>query len=87
MEQHTVVVRPRLNLFALPSLTTLLFALIAGVILIATLAGLAQNPVCLGPILVAGMTILPLRDLLRQPEKQLRAWGLTEAEPSPHLCP
>lgn len=65
--------RLRLNLFALPSLTTLLFALIVGVILIAVVAGLRQNPSALGFLIAIGMLILPVRDFLRRVDTRVRS--------------
>ncbi len=73
----------RLNLFALPTLTTLLFALIAGVILVAIMAGLWQNLSALGVMIAAGMLVLPLRDFWRQVEKDLRALGLSPSRTEP----
>jgi len=76
-----------LNLFALPSLTTLLFALIAGVILTAVVVGLRQNLSALGLMIFAGMIVLPLRDFLHRPERDMHSLGLprTKADPPPPL--
>lgn len=60
---------PRLNVLALPTRTTLLFALIVLVIALpvgATLTG--ESPVC-APAIIALMLLLPLREFLQQPEK------------------
>lgn len=78
---------PRLNLFALPSLTTLLFALIAGVILVAVGAGLRQNLSALGLLIAVGMVILPLRGFLRQVEKDLHSLDLDPLKADPPLPP
>ena len=80
--------RPKLDLFALYSLTTWLFALIAGVILAAVAASFRQNPSVLGFMIAAGMVVLPLRAFLLAPEKRFRSLGLplyeTETPPA-HL--
>jgi len=62
---------PRLNLFALPSRTTLLFFLILVVIYVPILATFfTPSPVC-APCLVLGMILLPLRHFLRNPEQTI----------------
>jgi hypothetical protein len=62
---------PRLNLFALPSRTTLLFLLILVVIYVPILATFfAPSPVC-APCLLLGMVLLPLRHFLRNPEQTI----------------
>lgn len=62
---------PRLNLFALPSRTTLLFLLIIAVIYIPILVTFfAPSPVC-APCLLLGMLLLPLRHFLRNPEQTI----------------
>jgi len=67
--------RPRLNLFAFPSLTSLLFALIAGVILLAVGAGLRHNASVLGLMVTLGMVVLPVRSFLRQVDQDLSHLG------------
>ncbi len=60
---------PRLNLFALPSRTTLLFFLILVVVYVPILATFfSPSPVC-APCLLLGMILLPLRHFLRAPER------------------
>jgi hypothetical protein len=69
----------RLNVFGLPSRTTLLFLLIVLVIALpiaATLFG--GTPICV-PFVFVGMLILPLRDFLRQPDEIRRAYATTDA--------
>ena len=75
--------KPKLDIFALYSLTLLLFALIAGVILAVIVASLKQSPSFLGVLIVAGMVILPLRHFLRQPELRLRMLGASGTQ---HAC-
>lgn len=59
----------RLNLFALPSRTTLLFVLIILVIYVPLIAALVgSTPVC-APFLLFWMVLLPLRHFLREPER------------------
>lgn len=74
---------PRLNLFAFPSLTTLLFALIASVILVAVGASLAQNPSVLGLMVVLGMVVLPVRSFWRQVDRDLCHLGLATQNNDP----
>ncbi|MBN1314529.1 MAG: hypothetical protein JXA42_03640 [Anaerolineales bacterium] len=69
----------RIDLNALPSLTTFLFALITGVILVAVVVGLCQNFSALGLIVVAGIVVLPLYDFLRCPERDLHSLGLSDS--------
>jgi hypothetical protein len=71
--------KPKLNLFALPNQTTLFFVLIVGVILLAVTASLFGSPVCGWPIVI-GMLVLPLRDFLRKPGRQIERYTLTRAE-------
>jgi len=69
----------RLNVFGLPSRTTLLFLLIVLVVALpiaATLFG--ETPICV-PVVLMGMLILPLRDFLRQPDETRRAYATTDA--------
>ncbi len=72
---------PRLNLFALPSRTTLLFLLILVVIYVPILATFfVPSPVC-APCLLLGMILLPLRHFLRDPEQKIAKEQL--ASPTP----
>ncbi len=69
----------RLNVFGLPTRTTLLFLLIVLVIALplgATLFG--ETPICV-PFVWAGMLLLPLRDFLRQPDETRRACAMIDA--------
>ncbi len=62
---------PRLNVFALPTRTTLLFALIIAVIALLVSASLTTRlPIC-PPFLVIGMIIFPLYAFLRRPAIEL----------------
>ena len=68
----------RLNVFGLPSRTTLLFLLIVLVIALpiaATLFG--ETPICV-PVVFVGMLILPLRDFLRRPDETRRACAMID---------
>jgi len=70
----------RLNVFGLPSRTTLLFLLIVLVIaipIVATLFG--GTPIC-APVVFVGMVLLPLRDFLRQPDETRRKHAMTDAQ-------
>lgn len=68
---------PRLNLFALPSRTTLLFILIVIVIYVPLVAALVGNtPVCM-PFLLFWMVLLPLRHFLRDPKRVLAQKQMT----------
>jgi len=69
---------PRLNLFALPSRTTLLFLLIVSVIYIPLFAAFTGNtPVC-APFLLFWMIALPLRHFLRAPRREIETHHLTD---------
>ncbi len=62
----------RLNILALPTRTTLLFALILLVVALPILALFAgRSPMC-APFLLLWMILLPLRDFLRRPSVLLR---------------
>lgn len=79
----------RLNLNALPSLTTWLFCFITGVILAAVVAGLRQNLSAVGLIVVAGVVVLPVFDFLRNTEKDLysmRLLGSNKVDLPPSLA-
>lgn len=68
----------KLNIFALPNQTTILFSLIVLVILGAIFAGNLGSPVCIWP-LAMGLLLLPLRAYLAWPEREFRANGLSLA--------
>jgi Zn-dependent protease with chaperone function len=69
----------KLSLFALPSQTTVLFALIVGVILIAVLSGaIGPSPFCVTPVLL-GIVLLPLRAYLAWPEREIARYALHPA--------
>jgi Zn-dependent protease with chaperone function len=61
----------RLNVFALPTRTTILFGLILLAIFLPVVASLlGATPIC-GPFVVFCMLILPLRDFLRRPDQEI----------------
>ncbi len=69
----------RLNVFALPTRTTLLFALIILVIALPLLASFGSgSPIC-APFIVFWMLLLPLRDFLRRPDSLREQYALTDA--------
>lgn len=71
----------KLNLFALPSQTTLLFALIITMVLgTVILGGLERAPVLIWPLAV-GLVLLPLRAFLARPEYNCSQFHLTPAGP------
>ncbi len=63
---------PKLNVLALPSYTAILFGLIALVVLGAVFASLLPESQLWWPPVVLGLTLLTLRDYLRQPALWLR---------------
>jgi len=66
----------KLNILNLPSHTSILFALIALVVLGAALASLLPgSQLCWAPI-VLGLTLLPLRDFLRRPDHEISRWKM-----------
>lgn len=71
--------KPKLNILALPSYTALLFALIAFVILTATLASMLPASLLWWPPLVLGILLLTLRDYLRWPEREAHRFALEPA--------
>jgi Zn-dependent protease with chaperone function len=72
---------PKLNVFALPTRTTILFALIVVVILLPALASLAgDTPVC-EPFIVFWMLLLPLRSFLRRPDQEIQRGHMAELAP------
>jgi len=68
---------PKLNILALPSHTSILFALITLVVLGAALASLLPNSGLWWPPIVLGMTLLPLRAFLHRPDWHMKRLGLT----------
>ncbi len=72
----------KLNLFALPSQTTVLFALIVGIILAAVISGaIGPSPLCVTPILL-GVVLLPLRAYLAWSEREITRHALHPANES-----
>lgn len=72
---------PKLNVFALPTRTTVLFALIILVIMLPILASLTgDTPLC-EPFIVLGMLLLPLRSFLRRPDQEIRRGKMTDLAP------
>jgi len=72
----------KLNLFALPSQTAVLFALIVSVILAAVVSGaIGPSPLCVTPIL-AGIILLPLRAYLAWPDREIARYALRPADES-----
>lgn len=70
--------RPKLNIFALPSRTTILFALIVLVILLPIFASLAEDTPLCEPFIVFWMLLLPLRSFLRRPDQEIRRGRMTD---------
>ncbi|HZQ08035.1 MAG TPA: hypothetical protein VFD70_15740 [Anaerolineae bacterium] len=71
---------PLLNIFALPSRTTLLFGLILLVIFLPLVWGWGTGtPVCV-PCLLGGMVILPFRRFLRLPQREVEKHKLKDAQ-------
>ena len=68
---------PKLNILALPSHTSILFALIALVVMGGALATLLPRSRLWWPPIVIGMTLLPLRDFLHRPDQHMKQQGLT----------
>lgn len=69
----------RLNIFALPSRTTLLFALIVLVIALPILASFGGgSPIC-APFLLFWMILLPVRDFLRRPNQTIQSHSMKDA--------
>jgi len=73
--------RPKLNIFALPSRTTILFALIVLVILLPILVSLAEDTPLCEPFIVFWMLLLPLRSFLRRPDQEIRRGRMTDLAP------
>jgi len=71
----------KLNVFALPTRTTMLFGMIVLVILLPVLASLAgDTPVC-EPFVVFWMLLLPLRSFLKRPEQEIQHGRMTDLAP------
>ncbi len=69
--------RPKLNIFALPSRTTILFILIVLVVLLPILASLVEDTPLCEPFIVFWMLLLPLRSFLRRPDQEIQRGGMT----------
>lgn len=76
---------PKLSPLSLPSLTTLLFALIALVIWGTGLAGLLPGALLWWPLILLPLLLLPLRDFLHWPEREKQQGDLRP--PQPHEAP
>ncbi len=71
--------KPKLNIFALPSQTTLLFWLMVVVLLAAVMLGsIGRSPILIWPMAV-GLLFLPLRAYLARPERDFKRFGLEHA--------
>jgi Zn-dependent protease with chaperone function len=68
---------PKLNVLALPSVTAILFGLIALVVLGAVFASVLPGSQMWWPPIVLGFILLSLRDYLRRPRTSLRRYRLT----------
>jgi hypothetical protein len=73
--------RPKLNIFALPSRTTILFILIVLVVLLPILASLVEDTPLCEPFIVFWMLLLPLRSFLRRPDQEIRRGKMTDLAP------
>lgn len=71
--------RRRLSPLSLPSLTTLLFALQALVIVGAGLASLLPFSQLWWGLIAPALILLPLRDFLHGPEREAKRWGMQPA--------
>lgn len=69
---------PKLNLFVLPSQTSLLFFIIAVVLGIPILLSGSRSSFLLLPVLPIGVALLTLWDFLRQPDIERRRWKMEE---------
>src|SRR5438105_3764892 len=70
--------QPRLNIFALPSRTGILFFLIAAVILVPVLAMLVEDTPLWEPFVIFWMLVLPVRSFLRRPQHEPARWRMQE---------
>jgi hypothetical protein len=78
--------QPHLNIFALPTRTTILFALIVLVVMLPVLASLIDDTPLCEPCLVFWMLLLPFWSFLRRPDDELRRHRMTDlAERYPRL--
>lgn len=69
----------KLNVFALPSQTSIIFGLIVAVLLGTVFAGsIGPSPTPLWPLAI-GLLLLPLRELLARPEREFARYGLSAA--------
>jgi hypothetical protein len=71
----------KLNIFALPTRTTILFALIVLVILLPVLASLADDTPLCEPFIIFWMLLLPLRSFLRRPDQEIQRGRMMELAP------
>jgi len=69
---------PKLNIFALPSQTSLLFLIIVVVLGIPVLLSGSKSSFLLLPVLPVGVALLTLWEFLRQPDVQRRRWRMEE---------
>lgn len=71
--------KPKINIFAFPSQTTIIFALIVVTLLGAVFTGsIGSSPICIWP-LALGMLLLPLRAFLERPERDFAKYDLSPA--------
>lgn len=77
---------PRLNVFALPTRTTLLFVMILVVILLPMAAAMVEDTPLPEWLLVGLLTLLPLRHFLRQPGEEQRRHQPNLARDYPSLA-
>ena len=75
---------PKLNIFALPSQTSLLFLIIVVVLGIPVLLSGSESSFLLLPVLPVGVALLTLWEFLRQPDVQRRRWRM-EDFPAEHV--
>jgi hypothetical protein len=69
---------PKLNIFALPSQTSLLFLVIVVVLGIPVLLSGSKSSFLLLPVLPVGVALLTLWEFLRQPDVQRRRWRMED---------
>lgn len=76
----------KLDIFALPSYTAILFGLIVAVILGIAFTALLPGSQLWWPPVIFGLTLLPLRDFLQWPDRLLRAYQVRRSpcEPAAH---
>ena len=78
MMRTTAGERVRLNIFALPTRTTILFGLIMLVVLLPVLASLVDDTPLCEPCLVFWMLALPVWSFLRRPDDEFRRHRMTD---------